>query len=376
MAKRSSWGVLILVLCVFMGAVQAQELEGKLWDAGFEQVHILESEDTVTIFFEHRLFRSPFHSLAYAGLVADESRHVVWIPLYHNRPLGVYEGTNLRYRPMEVGEREAFKARNNLARGYRFHFRIMPDFSGRFGNFEEPFQTKTNVILDTRIYLLPGLSLQSGVLFPVENSLDAQEKNIRIAPSHLHYFTELLPAHYLSLTAGLFHFDRYGIDVQYRYAQLDKRWSIGLESGYTGYYFLPPGSIYTESPEDLSLLLDLEYRLPFENLSLRLSGGQFLFRDRGVRGDLIKQFGTLEVGFHAALTRAGTSAGFQVAFPLFPGKILRGKNVELRTTEEFRWEYTYNNEAAVARRYRLGTPRLADQLRQYNSLFIGSQYFK
>ncbi|HSI76993.1 MAG TPA: YjbH domain-containing protein [Lunatimonas sp.] len=370
MPKINCWA--ILVLCLVVGSLQAQELKEKLWDAGFEQIHVLEGEDTVTIFFEHRLFRTPNHSLTYAGLVANEARHVVWVPLYHNRPMGVYEGNDLRYRTLENVEREAFKARNNLSRGYRFHFRIMPDFSARFGNFEQPFQTKTNVILDTRIYLLPGLSLHSGVLFPLENSLDAQEMNIRVAPSHLHYFVELLPSHFLSLTGGLFHYDRYGIDLQYRYSKLDKPWSIGLESGYTGYYFLPPGSIYTESPEDISLVMDMEYRLPFENLSIRLSGGQFLFRDRGVRGDLIKQFAAVEVGFHSALTQAGFTAGFQVAFPLFPGKILRGKKVELRTTEEFRWEYTYNNEATVARQYRLGIPRLADQLRQYNSLFIRS----
>ncbi len=370
MSKRSSWA--ILVLYWVLGTLQAQEMAEKLWDAGFEQVHVLEAADTVTIFFEHRPFRSPYHSLTYAGLVADESRHVVWIPLYHNRPMGVYEGNDLRYRPLENEERESFKARNNLARGYRFQLRIMPDFSARFGNFDQPFQTKTNVILDTRIYLLPGLSLQSGVLFPLENSLDQQEMNIRVAPTHLHYFVELRPSHFLSLTGGLFHTDRYGLDLQYRYARLDKKWSVGLESGYTGYYFLPPGSIYTETPEDLSLILDLEYRLPVENLSVRLSGGQFLFRDCGVRGDLIKQFGTVEVGFHAALTQSGSTAGFQVAFPLFPGKVLRGKKVELRTTEEFRWEYTYNNEDVVARKYRLGTPRLVDQLRQYNSLFIQS----
>ena len=369
MPKRISR--LALLLCLAMGSLQAQDLRDRLWDAGFEQVHVLETADTVTVFFEHRLFRSPSQSLAYAGLVADETRHVVWIPLYHNRPMGAYEGGRLAYRGLSDEERAVFKAENSLAQGYRFHFRIMPDFSARFGNFDEPFQTKTNVILDARIYLLPGLSLQSGVLFPLENSLDAQEMNIRVAPTHLHYFVEPIPSHFLSLTGGLFHFDRYGLDLQYRYARLDKPWSIGLESGYTGYYFLPPGSIYTEAFDDLNFVIDMEYRLPVENVSVRVSGGQFLFRDRGVRGDLIKQFATVEVGFHAALTQAGTTAGFQIAFPLFPGKILRGKKVELRTTEEFRWEYTYNNEAVVARQYRLGTPRLADQLRQYNSMFVG-----
>ena len=371
MSITIKWAALSLAVWLMSGPLSAQDLRERLWDAGFEQVHVHETTDTVTVFFEHRLFRTPYHSLLYASMLADESRAIAWVPLYHNRPMGVYEGKGFTYRVLNEEERMFFKQKNNLAQGYRFHFRISPDFSARFGNFDDPFQTKTNVIVDTRVYLLPGLSVQAGLVFPLENSLDAQEKNIRIAPSHLHYFSELLPSHFLSITGGLFHYDRYGIDLQYRYARLDRSWSIGVESGFTGYYFLPPGSIYSEGLSDLSLVMDIEYRLPIENMSVQLSAGQFLFSDRGVRADLIKQFPSIEVGFHAALTQAGTTAGFQVAFPLFPGKILRGKKVEVRTTEEFRWEYTYNNEAVVARQYRLGTPRLADQLRQYNGRFVG-----
>lgn len=53
-------------------------------------------------------------------------------------------------------------------------------------------------------------------------------------------------------------------------------------------------------------------------------------------------------------TELGTTVGFQFAFSLFPGKIYRGKNLELRTTEEFRWEYSYNNEEPVAEKYPIG----------------------
>ena len=128
--------------------------------------------------------------------------------------------------------------------------------------------------------------------------------------------------------------------------------------------------------KDLILLFDMEYRLRSTDLTLRFSGGQFIGRDRGVRGDLIRQYGGIDIGIFMAKTNNGTSGGFQFAFPLFPGKIARGKRWELRTTEEFRWEYNYSNAAPIGRNFRLGMPKLSDQLRQYNSFFIQNQNVK
>jgi len=187
----------------------------------------------------------------------------------------------------------------------------------------------------------------------------------RLAPSMLHYFTQPANGHFLAGSLGSFYSDRYGLDLQYRYAPLDSRWSFGLESGYTGYYWLNAGSFYAEELSDLYAVADVEYRLPFERLSLRLSAGQFLYEEQGGRVDLYKNFDRLEFGLYMAATESGNTGGFQVAFALWPGKIFRSRKVELRTTEEFRWEYSYSNEAAVARKYRIGIPRLADMLRGY-----------
>src|SRR5690606_20077532 len=160
---------------------------------------------------------------------------------------------------------------NSTSRGYRFSFRLHPDFSARFGYYSDPFQTKFNLILDTRLYLARGLSLNTGISFPVTNKLDAQDMSPRLAPSMLHYFTQPANGHFLAGSLGSFYSDRYGLDLQYRYAPLDSRWSFGLESGYTGYYWLNAGSFYAEELSDLYAVADVEYRLPFERLSLRLS---------------------------------------------------------------------------------------------------------
>jgi hypothetical protein len=214
--------------------------------------------------------------------------------------------------------------------------------------------------------------MQTGISFPVTNNLDNQDLKPKLAPSMLHYFVQPANSHFLALSAGTFYDDRYGVDLEYRYDNLNSPWSFGLATGLTGFYWLYAGGSYTEPLDDLYATADVEFRLPIENISLKLTAGQFLAKDKGLRADLIKQFGIIDVGLHASYTDIGNTIGFQFATPLFPGKIYRSRKLELRTTEEFRWEYSYNNAEPVARSFKLGMPRLADLLRQYNAAYIRS----
>ncbi|MDT0647456.1 YjbH domain-containing protein [Zunongwangia sp. F260] len=359
---------------LFFIGLRAQDIQQKLFKAGFENVQVKESADTLKIFFEHREFRNPLHSMRYAQLLLEEQpeKAILWFPLYHNRPIGKYEAGTYNYSSLNLEEKAFYKEANDLYESYRFHFRIHPDFAARFGYYSNPFQIKLNAIIDTRIYLTPGLSVQTGISIPLENRLDAQDMKPRLAPSSLHYFSQPLDHHFLAVSMGTFYYDRYGLDIQYRYAPLHKRWSFGLESGLTGFYWMNSGSFYAEELNSVYAVVDAEYRLNYERLSLRLSAGQFLFEDKGARIDIIKQFGTVDIGFFAGYTEAGSSGGFQVAFPIFPGTIYRNRKVEVRTTNEFRWEYSYNNEDPAARKFRIGIPRLADMLRQYSENFLQS----
>jgi len=365
--------VFFLGLCV---PGYGQVAEDLLKRAGYEQVHLIRADSGKLLSWEHRNFRNPFHSLTWADQMIADTAVTGFIPLYLNRPMGVYDRKTLTYRPVTPEEKALLKTNNRLPSGYRWNFRIGPDFSARFGDMETPFRSRTNLILDTRVYLLPGLSVQTGVLVPIQNNLGIWGTHWRLAPTHLHYFAIPKPHHFMGITAGTFFQDRYGVHVQYRYDDFDKLWRIGIESAYTGYYFIPGRKLYMDPLNDLILLLDIEYRWRKTDLTLRLSGGQFIGRDRGVRGGLIRQYGRVDIGFFMAKTINGTSGGFQFALPLFPGKIVRGRKWELRTTEEFRWEYNYSHAAPIGRNFRLGMPKLSDQLRQYNSSFIRAQYFK
>jgi hypothetical protein len=372
---RSLWISFLVGLLGFVA--QAQELSDRLYKAGFENVLINDSEDTLKIFFEHREFRSPFHSMKYASFLLKEQsdiniKNIFWIPVVRNQPIGSYTAQEYKFKEPNDSELQFFKENNKPWKNYRWNFRIRPRIKSRFGFYSDPFETKLNIILDSRVYLARGLSVQTGISFPVTNNLDNHDLKPRLAPSMLHYFVQPANSHFLGLSVGTFYDDRYGVDLEYRFNDLNSPWSFGLATGLTGFYWLYAGGSYTEPLDDFYATADVELRLPIENISLKLTAGQFLVKDKGLRADLIKQFGTIDVGMHASFTSIGNTIGFQFATPLFPGKIYRSSKLELRTTEEFRWEYSYNNAEPVARSFKLGMPRLSDLLRHYNAAYIKS----
>jgi len=363
----------LLVFLFLTSTVVAQSNKAKLEKAGFEQVQVWERGDSSLIFFEHRNFRNPYHSFRWADKQIKDKAFVAYVPLLYNRPLGVYRKKDYLYSPLNAEANAYFKKVNRPFSGYRWSFRIHPDLAVRFGNMERPFESRTHVILDTRVFLLPGLSVQSGILIPVQNSLDNRGMHLRIAPSHLHYLWNGSKPHFLGITAGTFYNDRYGFDLQYRHSRPDRSWTWGLEFALTGFYLLPPRQIYAEEMNDVVALADVQYRWAAQDLTFKIVGGQFLYRDRGIRGELIRQYGGVDLGIYVATTMAGIAAGFNLAIPLFPGKIARGKNWELRTTEAFQWEYSYTNSGPIGQVFRMGMPRLDRSLRQYNASFLQKQ---
>jgi hypothetical protein len=358
-------------------ALSAQQTpKEKAWKNGFERLYFEDGGDTVRISFEHRIFRQLGHSMDLLSLVLEEEiggRPVLFYPRYHSVLLGEYEGEK-GWSAISEDLTSRIQSQTNLVDDYRVQLTLVPEFAARFGYYEQPVQEMTNLILSTQVFLLPGLSVQSGILFPISNTLNFHEKNIRLAPSNLRFFKVLNRQDFFSLSSGLFYSNRYGVIAEYRHMNLNKDFSFGTEISYTGYYYLPRKGIFRTGLDQWVALADVEYRLPFEPLiSLKLTGGQFLNRDLGLRMDLISQYGAVDVGFFAAQTQAGFNGGFQVAFPLWPGKLVRTKKIELRTTEEFRWEYGYNNEEVVGRNFRLGFPKLADWTRQYHKKVVGAK---
>lgn len=327
------------------------------------------------VYYEQRLYRNPLVGMLGLAQALQPEGIDTFVPLYQGVPIARYKlGSTVSTTTITRPERLTWtKTHPFNSQGYKFDFRLQPEFIAQFGFREQVVESKTNLLLQSQLYLSRGLVLNWGVLFPIVNQLDNQALNVRPAPTFLNQFLALNGADFMSLSAGLFYNDQYGINAQYRHADLTKNWSFGIETSYTGFYFFPKNGFYYQSPENFMLQADVACRIPKRDITLKLSGGQYLYQDRGVRFDFIRQMGNVEVGFFTIKTGNGTTGGFNFAIPIPPGRIVQGQRIRLRTTEEFRWEYTYTRGYNIASRYRVGY-QLDALLRQYHSSYMQNQY--
>ena len=334
----------------------------------------IDSTDHRQIYYEQRLYRNPLKGMLKLNELLTTSTDAEFVPLFQGVPIARYRITP-RVSTRLISRTERLELQKtvpfNRAR-YKFDFRIQPEFIANFGYREKPLQSKTNLLLQSQFYIRRGLVLNWGILFPLVNDLDTQELNIRPAPVFLNQFMALDHQNYLSASAGLFYTDRYGLNVQYRHIDLTKPWSFGIETGLTGAYYFPKGGFTYSRPNELLLVADVAYRLPVRNITLKVSGGQYLYQDRGARVDFIRQFTNVEIGFYAMKTVNGSTGGFNFAIPIPPGRIAQTQRARLRSTEEFRWEYSYTRGYEIGLRYKVGY-QLDALLRQYHQGYLSSQ---
>ncbi len=327
------------------------------------------------IYYEQRLYRNPLVGMLELANALPIPAINELVPLFQGVPIARYQlGAMGNTTTIPTSERQEWQKTHPFnSRNYKFDFRLQPEFVAQFGFREQTVESKTNLLLQSQLFLSRGLVLNWGILFPIVNQLDNQALNVRPAPIFLNQFLALDGVNFVSLSAGLFYNDQYGVNAQYRHADLTKNWSFGVEAGYTGFYFFPKNGFYYQAPEHLLLLADVAYRIPTRDVTLKLSGGQYMYQDRGVRFDFIRQMGSVEVGFYAAKTVNGGTGGFNFAIPIPPGRIAQTQRVRLRTTDEFRWEYAYSRGYNIGNRYRVGY-QLDALLRQYHGSYIKNQY--
>lgn len=339
----------------------------------FENLSVDSAQHRVS--YEQRLYRNPMTGLLKLAALLEKQGINEFVPLVQGIPIASYRLDNtLTTTRLSRQERRAWaNAHPFSGRAYKFDIRLQPEFIAQFGYRERTVESKTNLLVQSQLYVSRGLVLNWGVLVPLINHLDNQALNVRLAPTFLNQFLALGGSDFLSLSAGLFYNDQYGINGQYRHADLNGNWSYGLEASLTGFYYYPENGFYHRAMKTVMVLADVAYRFPRQDVTLKASGGQFLFNDQGVRFDLIRQLGNVEVGFYATKTGNGGTGGFSFAIPIPPGRIVQTPHVRVRSSEEFRWEYAYSRGYNIGTRYRLGY-QLDALLRQYHHSYLQNQY--
>ncbi|MGR3812144.1 YjbH domain-containing protein [Jiulongibacter sp. NS-SX5] len=297
--------------------------------------------------FEQRVHRD---YEKYFGYITDEYAHIAGLaPMHHGVPMGTFTKSQKTWK---VSETEIPKSSIKTFKDYKLDFWIRPDYRAIYGNKLQAVESKTGINLSTSIILLPGLAVYSGLHIPLINDIDQQPLNLRWAPSYIDFFRKVGSNSFVDLSAGLFFQDRYGFNLEYHIFPLDKSWSFGLKGSYTGFYYFYPKSFKYTPLDELSVLGHVSYRFPKQDLSLKLTGGQFLYGDKGFRADFIRQFKRAEVGLFGILSQNGATIGVDLAFRLWPGKIYQNQRFRVRTESDFPFQYVYSRGFKIGETFR------------------------
>ncbi|MCR9063519.1 MAG: YjbH domain-containing protein [Cytophagales bacterium] len=262
-----------------------------------------------------------------------------------------------------IGEGNIKSPGGFLLRNYKIDIWLQPDYRAIYGNLNKAVEAKAGLLVSTKVQILRGLTFYSGLHIPLINDIDQQPLSLRWAPSYLDYFMKIGKSGYAQLSSGLFFQDRYGFKVVFLNYPLDKSWSYGMESSFSGYYYFYPKSFKYTGLREFSFLANVAYRFKNHDLTLKLSGGQFLHSDRGVRADLIRQFKRAEIGLFGISSGNGATIGVDVAFRIWPGTLVQNKRMRLRTAEDFPFQYLYSRGFKIGEVFKTYTD-LSRRLRQ------------
>ncbi|MFQ6131786.1 MAG: hypothetical protein ACE5R4_07095 [Armatimonadota bacterium] len=320
-------------------ARRASELQGTLVDMGLENVRVTVRPGTVVVAYENRVFRNELTGLGAvlgaAAEVAPDDEQIVAVPKRRNVPViaVIAEAEQMRRfmrgeaEPQELGD--CLRVSQNVGRFLRpgpgdettpqaNRSRLRPDLTAephvtyRLGQTEDPFMAD--------LLFQPGAEVQlgRGALAAVRGDILLDEGDARWGRAYLSRV--LRPGQgraLLSTTFGQIAPRLRAWHGEGLFTSEDDRWRFG-------------GS-FTRVGEDLfdldkgnhsrSLLGVVEYESQPLELTVRGSGGQFLFGDRGVRVDLVRRFGESEVSLTGIHSNLGNRWGINVRVPLGPGEL-------------------------------------------------------
>lgn len=231
---------------------------------------------------------------------------------------------------------------------------VHPWFQAIFGNYANPVASRTGIAPEARTTLRPGLTLSAQALVTLQDDLPTGESRIRPGLVTVNQTVRLRGNVFVSATAGTFNPDRYGADLEARAWFADGRLSAGAQLGLTGAASYAREGWYRTPMRDETALVDVACRVMSYDLLLRATAGAFLADERGVRLDVSRRFGELEIGWFVLASEQGENGGLVLRIPLVPSRYGRPAPVRLRTAETYRWQYRYHGFVSGGWRYDTG----------------------
>lgn len=353
---------------------------------GYANVAAIARGDCLFVTYENARFRDERRALRTAGellsALIQEGQRVVLVPTHRSTPLVtaafagsrtagagdsdiMREDRTVAYVSLDVNAvpRELLDAPRASSSLGRMDVVVHPWFQAVFGDFDNPVASRTGVAPELRMDVRPGLSVSAQVLVTLQDDVPTGESRVRPGLVTVNQRVRLPRNVFVSATAGLFNSDRYGADVETRVYFARGRLSAGAQLGLTGRASYAREGWDRTPMRDETALVDVAWHVRPYDLLLRATGGAFLADERGVRVDVARRFGELEIGWFLMASEEGNNGGLVLRIPLLPATYGRPAPIRLRAAETYRWQYRYEGLVPGGWRYDTGNSILGPRSR-------------
>lgn len=226
------------------------------------------------------------------------------------------------------------------------------------------------------VSLWKGMKLTAQVKFPVYNDGYGIYEG-KIHPGHLTISQRFrLPYNIFGrVTAGYFNMDRYGIDADFVHPFKDERFAAMLRLGYTGIGFWDGFTLHYDPTMTFTWSVGGSFFWTKYNTQFTVQAQQFLYKEVGVKAEMIRHFRYCSIGFYAMKAQeARINGGFRFQVLLPPYKYKRYKSVpRINTSANMGIVYNSGNERYYYKEYKAEASDNIMEKNSFNPYFIKSE---
>lgn len=340
---------------------------------GFENIQILSHKDTLVIAFENRRYRYQVNALAQIiqNIPLVDSHSFLLIPKYLNNPMlsiKISLDELEKYRKDQINgsvllEEMKFqfdvnkwiyllkKEKQTNKTYFKLDTYIKPILRLQLGNYNAPIRRVIDIAPTVEIQLSKGLLLTAQATIPTLNNFD-DDNTVKAGLITLSQSSRLYDNAFVTLSAGIFNKKRVGGQLLFKNYFMNGRLGFETRLAYTTWSTIS-GELNTFFDRDDYFIgrLAVDYRVIKYDLNFRADYGTYLYNDKGLRLDVFRQFGEVNIGFFLLISsgtsntgRLGSStsnAGFNFKIPLTPKKYFKMKRIRIRPSNNFNWEYRF-----------------------------------
>jgi hypothetical protein len=335
-----------------------------LVEDGFENLAVRQHAGSTSVWYENRSYRDELAALGRVAFLAASDvppeGHLELIPQNRGVPLLSVAAAAADWLAFLRGERPAGWFRERLtvraADGgpesiragspprehlsfRRTDVRVRPLFNFELGSSFDPFRSEFQIAPEAVMAPLPGTLLSAQVIVQVDNDLDRNAARVSPGRSTVSWGGWLPGGWLAALSGGYFSGDRYGLA-----GETGKLlWSGGLEvtagGDLSGLLEFTEETTRYSDPETWSAFLGLTHRLRGVDLETSVKAARFMEQELGVRLDVARRFGEVEVGFFGIKTEQDDLVGLLLRLPLPVERWSRPSRLRLTTVPAFPFEY-------------------------------------